>query len=165
MEEELIHFRLNDLSIADFEACPIWCPYRYPWELEELAGWGGNGKKVQTKILAAVTREHIHPHYSIPPKLPVGRRDLFFVTVDIMLPDDKINFFGYLVFSDGEPTTLCVFHHNEEFSFYSDPSEPDENAEEMLRMTGDSISKPLVFALTPRQCPPDVVIPSVFVVE
>jgi hypothetical protein len=162
MEKELIRFLLSRPGMADFESCPLWCPYQYPWELEELGNWGGEAVEVQRKILAAVRKELTHPHYSIPAQQPRGQRDLIYAAVDIKLPEHEETLFGYLVISDGEPTTLCIFHHGEEFSFYADPAEPDENVDEMLRMTGNTISRPLAVTIKPKLSPPDMIIPVVF---
>lgn len=165
MEKELIRFLSSRPGMADFEACPLWCPYQYPWELEELGKWGGDAAaEVQSKILAAVAKEHAHPHYSIPAEQLRGLRDLIYAAVDLKLSEHDEPLFGYLVISDGVPTTLCIFHNHQEFSFYSDPAEPDENVDEMLRMTGNTISAPLAVTLKPRRSTPDMIIPVVFVI-
>jgi len=42
---------------------------------------------------------------------------------------------GYVVLSDGEPSSLTVFHEGEELIFYNDPTEEDENRESLGRLS------------------------------
>lgn len=161
----MIQFTLSRPGVADFEACPVWCPYQYPWELDELRKWGAHASEIQSSILDAVAKEHSHPHYSIPAGLPIGARDLIYAAVDLKLPNHEANLFGYLVISDKQPTALCIFYQDEEFCFYCDPAESNENIEEMVRMTGCHVSQSLTATLKPRISPPDVDMPRVFEIK
>lgn len=127
MKAMTVQFRKDRPGEADLRMDAAWCPYQYPDELEDLRTWGVEDSVIRRELLDRVDAEHCHPYYSVPETAEIPPRNLLLVAADIRFGKVGQEGFGYVVISDGEPSSLTVFHEGEEIIFYNDPAEVGEN--------------------------------------
>jgi hypothetical protein len=132
-------------SKKDFMSFDIWCPYQYPWELDELKIWGVSDYMINKSVLDIVSKKHGHPCYSIPRHFTFRPRDLLYVAVKASFPKIDKAFFGYIVLSDCEASTLGIFYFNKELIFYNDPADVGDNIE-ALNILSHTVSEPVAWA-------------------
>ena len=162
MEKITVRFQTERPREVDLRAHAIWCQYQYPDELDDLRGWDVSDQVIQSEILNEIEVGHCHPYYSVPDQAVVPDRDYLLMAVDIHFDTPNLDAFGYMVLSNGEPSSLVVFWRNEEFVFYNDPAEDDENHEPLQRLFPSGTFDAVVAKISPKREIPGIISPISF---
>ena len=162
MEKVRVRFRAERPNEPDLREYCVWCQYQYPEELDDLRDWGVSDQIIQSEILDEIESDHCHPYYSVPDQAVVPDRNYLLMAVDIHIDALDLDVFGYMVLSDGEPSSLVVFRDDEELVFYNDPPEDDENHEPLRRLFQSMTFDAVVAKISPRRDIPGVISPISF---
>jgi hypothetical protein len=162
MEEVKVRFRAERPNELDLRAHSVWCQYQCPDEMDDLRDWGVSDQIIQSEILDEVESDHCHPYYSVPDQAVVPDRDYLLIAVDMHIDAPELDAFGYMVLSDGEPSSLVIFFGDEELVFYNDPPEDGYNHEPLQRLFQSMTVDAVVAKISPKRDIPGIISPTSF---